>query len=56
MKRNLLTILLLAGLHGLYAQSPRPAADRIDTKKGPLLVQPVSHASLVLTWTTKPST
>jgi L-ascorbate metabolism protein UlaG (beta-lactamase superfamily) len=26
------------------------------TLKGPLLVQPVSHASLVLTWTTKPST
>jgi L-ascorbate metabolism protein UlaG (beta-lactamase superfamily) len=53
MKRNLLTLLLLAVFSGANAQIQRPAADRIDTKKGPLLVQPVSHASLVLTWDNK---
>jgi L-ascorbate metabolism protein UlaG (beta-lactamase superfamily) len=53
MTKTLLTLLLLAALPGAYAQAPRPAADRIDTKQGPLLVQPVSHASLVLTWNNK---
>jgi L-ascorbate metabolism protein UlaG (beta-lactamase superfamily) len=51
--RNTLMIfaLLLLSLHQAYAQ--RPAPDRIDTRKGPLLVQPVGHASLVLTWDNK---
>ncbi len=53
MTKTILTLLLLAALHGSYAQTGRPAADRIDTKQGPLLVQPVSHASLVLTWNNK---
>jgi L-ascorbate metabolism protein UlaG (beta-lactamase superfamily) len=28
----------------------RPAADIVETTKGPLVIQPVYHASLVLTW------
>lgn len=31
-----------------YAQ--RPAADVIETSKGPLTIQPVKHATLVFTW------
>jgi len=52
--KTLLTSLLalLAALHLATAQS-RPAPDRIDTKKGPLLIQPVGHASTVLTWDNK---
>jgi L-ascorbate metabolism protein UlaG (beta-lactamase superfamily) len=53
MKRNLLTLLLLTLLPGLPTYAQRPAPDRIDTRQGPLLVQPVSHASLVLTWNNK---
>lgn len=28
----------------------RPAADRIETSKGPLTIQPLNHATLALTW------
>ncbi|MBF9253758.1 MBL fold metallo-hydrolase [Pontibacter sp. 172403-2] len=46
--------LIFAALFGLtflpsYAQQ-QAAPDQIETKKGPLLIQPVQHASLVLTW------
>lgn len=37
----------------LQAQARQAAPDQIETKKGPLLIQPVSHASLVLTWNDK---
>lgn len=37
----------------LQAQARQAALDQIETKKGPLLIQPVSHASLVLTWNDK---
>ncbi len=53
MQRNLLTLVLLTLLNTLPSYAQRPEPDRIDTKKGPLLVQPVSHASLVLTWDNK---
>ncbi len=53
MQRNLLTLVLLTLLNTLPSHAQRPEPDRIDTKKGPLLVQPVSHASLVLTWDNK---
>jgi len=48
--------LMLAALFSLAllqsnAQQTEP--DQIETKKGPLLIQPVQHASLVLTWNGK---
>ncbi|AIZ63883.1 beta-lactamase [Hymenobacter sp. DG25B] len=35
------------------APAPRAAADQIATKKGPLTVQPITHGSVVLTWSGK---
>lgn len=32
------------------AMAQRPAADVIETSKGPLKIQPIKHATLVLTW------
>ncbi len=55
MKTNhILTLLLCFTL--LQANAQRTPPDRIDTKKGPVAVQPIQHASMVLTWDNKPST
>ena len=35
------------------APAPRAAADQIATKKGPLTVQPITHGSVVLSWSGK---
>ena len=32
------------------AIAQRPAADKIETSKGPLTIQPLNHATLALTW------
>jgi L-ascorbate metabolism protein UlaG (beta-lactamase superfamily) len=32
------------------AVAQRPAADKIETSKGPLTIQPLNHATLALTW------
>jgi len=44
----ILSVLLIALFGQLLAQ--RPAEDVIETSKGPLKIQPIKHASLVLTW------
>ena len=47
MKTILFAFLLLSST---LLQAQRPAADVIETSKGPLQIQPVLHATLVLTW------
>jgi L-ascorbate metabolism protein UlaG (beta-lactamase superfamily) len=47
MKNIILSLLLMAGFYCVNAQFLLP--DTIQTKMGPLLIQPVQHASLVLT-------
>lgn len=32
------------------ANAQRPAADKLETSKGPLTIQPLNHATLALTW------
>ena len=55
----LLTAALMASALPALAQpttpaaAPRAAADQIATKKGPLTVQPITHGSVVLTWSGK---
>jgi L-ascorbate metabolism protein UlaG (beta-lactamase superfamily) len=46
--KSLLSIFLLFVVADSFAQ--RAASDVIETSKGPLTIQPVKHASLVLTW------
>lgn len=47
-----ITTLFLAGMTGLlFAQ--RPTSDQIQTTKGPLVIQPIFHGALVLTWNSK---
>ena len=46
--KAILSVLLIAFAGPLIAQ--RPAEDAIETSKGPLKIQPIKHASLVLTW------
>lgn len=43
-------ILICLGLSG-FAQRPSP--DQLNTEKGPLLIQPVFHSAVVLTWNHK---
>jgi L-ascorbate metabolism protein UlaG (beta-lactamase superfamily) len=52
MKTNhFLTLLLCFTL--LQANAQRTPPDRIDTKKGAVVVQPIQHASMMLTWDNK---
>ncbi|HWY09810.1 MAG TPA: MBL fold metallo-hydrolase, partial [Bacteroidia bacterium] len=51
MKDFVYTFILFFSLSNLFAQ--RPAADQIKTSKGPISIQPILHASLVLTWNNK---
>lgn len=44
-----ITISLLSSI--IYAQ--RPSADEIKTNKGSLIIQPIQHSTLVLTWDNK---
>ncbi|WBA44234.1 MBL fold metallo-hydrolase (plasmid) [Hymenobacter canadensis] len=58
MKSSLLTaalavLALQAPAQTAPAAAPRATPDQIATKKGPLTVQPITHASLVLTWNGK---
>lgn len=46
--RTIIAALFSFALLQTYAQQAAP--DQIETKQGPLLIQPISHASLVLTW------
>ncbi len=46
--KALLYIFLILTLGQSMAQ--RPAADVIETSKGPLSIQPINHATLALTW------
>jgi L-ascorbate metabolism protein UlaG (beta-lactamase superfamily) len=46
--KSILSILLAVMATVSFAQ--RPAADVIQTSKGPLSIQPVKHATLVFTW------
>ena len=34
----------------VVAAAQRPAADKIETSKGPLTIQPLNHATMALTW------
>lgn len=50
MKKLHLTALLLMSLAVAVAVAQRPAADKIETSKGPLTIQPLNHATFALTW------
>jgi L-ascorbate metabolism protein UlaG (beta-lactamase superfamily) len=41
---------ILAFLTFTAVTAQRPAADKIETSKGPLTIQPLNHATLALTW------
>ncbi|MCC9138268.1 MBL fold metallo-hydrolase [Pontibacter silvestris] len=41
---------LLFSIAFLRASAQNASPDQVDTKKGPLTIQPIEHASLVLTW------
>lgn len=45
-----LRILPLMLLIVTLAFAQRPAADKIETSKGPLTIQPLNHATMALTW------
>ena len=51
MKQFILPLLALMIVATVAAQRPNP--DKIETKAGPLTIQPVFHGSLVLTWNNK---
>lgn len=44
------SILCLMLLSFTIAVAQRPTADRIETSKGPLTIQPLNHATMALTW------
>lgn len=45
--KTVISVLLLLAFNAL---AQRPAADKIETSKGPLTLQPLNHATLALTW------
>jgi L-ascorbate metabolism protein UlaG (beta-lactamase superfamily) len=49
--KTILTLFLCLNL--LQANAQRTPPDRIDTKKGAVVVQPIQHASMMLTWDNK---
>lgn len=51
MKR--ITLLVIFTVLFFFVQAQRPAADKIETSSGPLMIQPINHGSLVLTWNNK---
>lgn len=48
MKPSAICLMMLFVINVVLAQ--RPSADKIETSKGPLTVQPLNHATLALTW------
>ena len=48
MKRSVL--LLMTSMIATAAMAQRPAADKLQTSKGSLIIQPVFHAAIVFTW------
>jgi L-ascorbate metabolism protein UlaG (beta-lactamase superfamily) len=40
----------MISLISIGAVAQRPAADKIETSKGPLTIQPLNHATMALTW------
>lgn len=48
MKKNIFLFMSCIGVS--YAAAQRPAPDRLETTQGPLIIQPVFHAAMVLTW------
>ena len=48
MKTALFSFLIL--MIPVVAEAQRPAADKIETSKGPLSIQPLNHATMALTW------
>src|SRR5690349_9157479 len=47
-----LSFLILLCL-SLCLSAQRPGSDRIETSKGPLIIQPIFHGALVFTWNSK---
>jgi L-ascorbate metabolism protein UlaG (beta-lactamase superfamily) len=48
MKRSAILLLLCATV--IIAMAQKPAPDQVETANGPVTIQPVYHAGLVLTW------
>jgi L-ascorbate metabolism protein UlaG (beta-lactamase superfamily) len=48
-----LIVLILANILLTPAFAQRPTPDKIETSAGPLMIQPILHGSLVLTWNDK---
>lgn len=48
MKTSAFCTLFLLSLS--LANAQRPAADKLETSKGPLTIQPLNHATMALTW------
>jgi L-ascorbate metabolism protein UlaG (beta-lactamase superfamily) len=51
MKR--ITLLVFFSVLFFLVQAQRPAPDKIETSSGPLMIQPINHGTLVLTWNNK---
>jgi L-ascorbate metabolism protein UlaG (beta-lactamase superfamily) len=48
-----ITLLVFFCLLFFLVHAQRPAPDKIEASSGPLMVQPINHGSLVLTWNNK---
>jgi L-ascorbate metabolism protein UlaG (beta-lactamase superfamily) len=48
-----ITLLVALSMVFIFVRAQRPAPDKIETSSGPLMIQPVNHGSLVLTWNNK---
>jgi L-ascorbate metabolism protein UlaG (beta-lactamase superfamily) len=46
-------LFMLVSLWATQVQAQRPAADQLQTQKGPVSLQPIQHGSVVLTWDKK---
>ena len=43
-------ICIVVGFSAAASDQPAPSRDEIETAKGPLVIQPVEHATFVMTW------
>ena len=50
---NRTILILFFSMISFLVQAQRAEQDKIETSSGPLLIQPVNHGSLVLTWNNK---
>ncbi len=50
---KLTTLSTLFCIAAFSASAQRPTPDKIETSKGPLIIQPIQHGSVVLTWNNK---